>query len=193
MLVGQSPPKGQARPGWRILVRTVMCAVPHGGWGVNCPQAGLRTGLAFVWSLSFLLLTSALGMQPDLMSVTHREERLRRGPGVEDECPLSSSGFLGVCLGFPFCSGTCSNSRGRRPRQGRAGAGSCWRGVKVAGPSEVEGTCVIRKQSWRVLGSVGHSCPHTPVTRCSLLCPYSREMHTGLHHEAWARVSQQRC
>ena len=55
MLMGQSPPKGQAGPGWRILVRIVVCAVPHGGWGVNCPQAGLRKGLAFVWSLSFLL------------------------------------------------------------------------------------------------------------------------------------------
>ena len=166
---------------------------PTGGGELTVPRQVSERAWRLSGPCPFYLLTSALGMQPDLMSVTHREERLRRGPGVEDECPLSSSGFLGVCLGFPFCSGTCSNSRGRRPRQGRAGAGSCWRGVKVAGPSGVEGTCVIRKQSWRVLGSVGHSCPHTPVTRCSLLCPHSREMHTGLHHEAWARVSQQRC
>lgn len=122
---GAEPPE---RPNQDRMTQTCgksfVCAVLcHRVWGallqdLNCPPGRPQNGCGiFLFpSLAFLLscLCSGKATSFKCQSHTQRGKVTQGGPDMQDEWYLSCSGFPGVCTLFPFCMGTCSNSRVRR-------------------------------------------------------------------------------
>lgn len=137
------------------------CAVLRGVWFI-VPQAGLRTGVGLSGPCPFY---SVLGMQPDL-NVSHTQ-RGKRPRGISGICQAPAFSESASC--FLFVRG---HVQIQEAGDG-AGGGPVLKlpaGHKGHSAIRGEGTCVIRKQPWRVLGSVTHSCTHAsdPVFSCPM-------------------------
>ena len=125
---------------------------------------------------------SVLGMQPDL-NVSHTQ-RGKRPRGISGICQAPAFSESASC--FLFVRGHVQIQEAGD----RAGGGPVLKLLDGReGHSAVggEGTCVIRKQRWRVSGSIAHSCTHASEPVFSLPRTHSWERHTCIHASAMTR------